>query len=298
MKAGIFGAGAMGAVFAYYLEMSGTGTVLYEKNPAVLEAARNGLKVMTGDGLQSITVTAGGTPEVLKEADIIFIFVKTYSTGEAASEIAPHLSEKQTVLSLQNGIGNHEILTSIFPEDRVLYGSTSIGASKKDDGTVVPGGLGDTVFGGSNRSRGEGVLTRLRKAGLGAAWTDDPQRTVWEKAIVNAGINPLGAILSIPNGKIIENRHVRVLQEKLVREASAAAAAKGLVIRADVMVERTAGVCRKTEVNRCSMLQDVSYGRATEIDSINGQIIKTGKKFGIDTPVNETIYSLIKAMEK
>ena len=137
----------------------------------------------------------------------------------------------------------------------------------------------------------------LKKANLDVTVVDDPDIAVWKKAIINAGINPLGALLEIPNGGIISNAYSKRIQEQIVREAVNVALSIGITFNPDEMVELTRGVCEKTSKNLCSMLQDRQANRRTEIDSINGIIIEHGKRASITTPYNDTVYCLIKAME-
>ena len=120
---------------------------------------------------------------------------------------------------------------------------------------------------------------------------------MWQKALINAGINPIAALLSITNGELLNNEYALELQKKIIREGAAAAMAEGISIDADEMIKITAEVCRKTAQNRCSMLQDIENRRKTEIDYINGSIVKISEKSGFKAPYNETICSLIKAAE-
>jgi 2-dehydropantoate 2-reductase len=120
---------------------------------------------------------------------------------------------------------------------------------------------------------------------------------VWSKAIINAGINPLGAILAVPNGMIIADEFSAFIQDAIIREAVAAAVARGIPLDAEAMVAAARDVCVKTSANLCSMLQDIQARRRTEIDSINGSIIESGVRYGVPVPVNRTMYGLIRAKE-
>jgi 2-dehydropantoate 2-reductase len=130
-----------------------------------------------------------------------------------------------------------------------------------------------------------------------AAKSADPDTDVWKKAIVNAGINPLGALLNVPNGMIVKNEHSLALMRSIIAEAVTAANAHGLRLDASEMQLAAVAICEQTAANECSMLQDVKNKRRTEIESITGEIIAAAKKHNIETPSNTGVYQLIKALE-
>ena len=157
--------------------------------------------------------------------------------------------------------------------------------------------MGSFIIGGINKDSVKSVEDILRKAKFDVELTGSPDTAVWKKTIVNAGINPLGALLQIPNGMIINNEYTLKLQQTLVREAVKVANAAGIRFDVDEMVELTKNVCERTFQNLCSMLQDIKAGRRTEIDNINGIFIEYGKRYCVDTAFNEAVYRLIKARE-
>lgn len=297
MKTGIIGAGAMGSIFSYFFNEGGVETLFYEKDSSIVASLKNGLNVIAGE--KSVTVKTGisGNAGILKDCGIVFLFVKTYSTEEAVKEIKDSIKGDAIVVTLQNGLYNKELIARYIPEERIVYGSTSIGATKVDPATVRLGGIGNVVIGGKDKKAIEAVEGLLEKSGIDVIVSDDPDTAIWKKAIINAGINPLGALLRVSNGMIVSNEYSLKLQEKLVRESVRVANASGIKLDADEMVETTRDVCEKTFANFCSMLQDVSAGRKTEIDNINGIIIEYGKRNSVDTSFNEAVYRLIKAGE-
>lgn len=294
---GIIGAGAMGCLFAWFFERAGITPAVYEKNRDTAALLKKGLDVTAGPDRKRVLLSVSDGPDILKGCRILFLFVKSYATEAAAADLAGAVDGDSIIVTLQNGIGNMEVLAEYFPGERIVYGSTSIGAYKPAPGAVVLGGMGDITIGGQNSFAVREVESLFIKAGLGAAVTDRPDMAVWKKAIVNAGINPLGAILGVPNGALIENDHARAIQELLVKEAVAVARAAGLGLDFGEMLEVTREVCRKTAKNLCSMLQDIRAGRRTEIDSINGTIADYGRKSGVPAPAHELMASLIRARE-
>lgn len=297
MKAGIIGAGALGSLFAAFFAKSNIDYSIYEIDDTTADAVKKGLILISGDSSETFFPAIDTSPALLSECDIIFLFVKSYSTKDAAASVRDYLKKDAIILSLQNGIGNYETIAQYLSEDQILYGITTIGASKENPSTVRFGGQGIIEFGGSSKEAIIRLSAMLQNAGLDFSVTDTPANSVWQKALINAGINPIAAILSITNGEILNNPYSMKLQEMIIREGAAAAQAVGIIINAEDMIKRTIDVCRKTSSNRCSMLQDITNKRRTEIDYINGKIIDILSKSGISAPYNESVYSLIKALE-
>ncbi len=297
-RIGIVGAGAMGSLFAYFFNRAGHEVILFDV-PERADALKSGIRVRLMDGsLENIDVPASSDPEILRQCNIIFIFVKSYATLEACGSIAPHIAPGAIFVTLQNGLGNREILEKIFPYHAVISGATTIGAYIDSYGIIAEGGKGTITIGASHTTALEQVRALLHTTNLPVEITPNPDETLWKKAIINAAINPLGALARIPNGKILELAHLRAIQEHLVREAVAVAAQEGILFDAEAMTALVLDVCAKTALNRCSMLQDIEAGRRTEIDTITGAIVKTAHKHGIAVPYNEVIFALIAALEE
>ena len=297
MKAGIIGAGALGSLFAAFFSKSGIDYSIYEIDQITAETVKKGLTLISGDSSETFLPLIDTKPEILCHCDIIFLFVKSYSTGEAAASVQDYLKKDAIIVSLQNGIGNFETIAQYIDEEQILYGITTIGASKDNASAVRFGGTGIIEFGGTSKEAALKLSSMLHLTGLDFTVTETPAKSVWQKAIINGGINPIAAILSITNGEILNNGFSMKLQEMIIREGTAAAQAAGIILDSEDMIKRTIEVCRKTSANRCSMLQDIANKRRTEIDYINGKIIEILKNSGIAAPYNESVYSLVKALE-
>ena len=302
MKPAIIGAGAMGLLTASYFKKSGIDFAIYEKYSDIVSAIKNsGIKTIDDceliktDNYENII---DSNPEIISGCKIIFLFIKSYSTDDAINSIINNLDSDSIIVSLQNGIGNNETLFKHFDKDRVVYGTTSYGASKSDLNTVKFGGHGDITLGGKNKKNALSVVELLKKTGFNAEYTDNPDKAVWIKAIVNAGINPIASILSIPNGEILNNKYSLDIQSKIIHEAVEVANSMNINLNEKEMIHITMDVCRKTASNLCSMYQDIKYNRNTEIDYINGKIIEYGRQNSIAIPCNEIIYDIIKALER
>lgn len=296
MKIGIVGAGSMGTLFAVYFTHMDIDTVIYEKNDRIVSAMKNGISI-EGKKSPPLRIKVSSDASSLEDRTHIFIFVKSYSTEDAVEDIAYIVSQNTIIITLQNGLGNVEKINRYFPLERIVFGTTSYGASKKDHNTLVPGGSGMVLIGGIDTSLVEAVNDLLKHCKITSRVTDNPRGALWRKAIINAAINPIGSLLNMQNGAILENIYTASLQKAIVYEAVDIAASEGINFRHDEMLEATRDVCRKTSKNICSMLQDITAGRQTEIDNITGEIIKTAKKHNLTAPYNESLMLLVKAQE-
>jgi 2-dehydropantoate 2-reductase len=179
---------------------------------------------------------------------------------------------------------------------------TTEGALREGPGEVRHTGEGTTWIGPfSEELAHPGIaaklMEKLKDAGISIEWENRIVRRIWEKVMVNCAINPLTALLRIPNGGLLHSDDARFLMKSIVEEAVSVARAEGIALEAEDMLKRAEEVCRKTAVNRSSMLQDVERGRLTEIDWINGEVVRRGARAGIETPVNQTLVRLIHLLE-
>lgn len=291
---GIVGAGAMGSLFAFFLRKYTI--LLYDTNPNTVNAIKQGLSVEIHSEKQTFYPTISNDPALLASADIIFLFIKSFATRDAIDTIQHYIKPDAIVVTLQNGIGNVELISSMI-KNPLVYGTTTIGATKLSPASVRFGGTGYIIIGGDSYSHCSTVHSLLQNANLTVTIAPDPKKALWEKAIINAAINPLGALLEVPNGKLIENNNTVKIMAGIIQEACTVAQANGIMADSNHMIETTTTVCTNTQNNFCSMLQDILAKRKTEIDSINGAIITFAKQYSIDTPYNTTVYKLIKYKE-
>lgn len=225
------------------------------------------------------------------DADVTFVTVKAYDTEEAAKSLAK--VDPGVVCSLQNGIGNEEILAEHL--DNVVGGVTTYGANLKDFGVVVFAGEGVTYIGEFKGKGIEKVERVLKDSGINVEVVEDIKEKIWEKAVVNSVINPITAIFRVKNGEILRNEFLWEIAKKTAKESEEVAREVGYEINA---VEAVKIVAEKTAENISSMLQDVMKGRKTEIDFINGVIVKEGEKRGLDVCYNSFLWRAVKAIEK
>lgn len=298
MKAGIVGAGALGSLFAHIFQRAGIPFSIYEKNQSVVEEINSGgLTLNENDIIDVIHPSISTKPGILTDADIIILFVKSYSTENAVKDIISSVKNDSIIISLQNGLGNFEAISRHIDTERIVLGTTTIGATKTGLSSVSFGGKGSITIGSSSANSIEKADNLFSKAGIQFTRVFNPHIAVWRKAVINAGINPIAAILNIRNGEILENPYAMELQKQVVTESVKAAKAAGIILDNDIMVNEVREICGKTAANVCSMLQDVRNRRRTEIDSIIGVIIDTAARYDIKLSVSETLYLLIKSLE-
>jgi 2-dehydropantoate 2-reductase len=197
-------------------------------------------------------------------------------------------------LSLQNGAGNLETLQGVLGLDRAALGVTTVGATLLGPGQVRQAGAGMISL--SAHPRLSPLAAWLQKAGFTVEQVADAKSLLWGKLVINAAINPLTALLRVPNGQLLERSTARQLLQAAAQEAAAVAAAQGLTLPYPDPVAAAEATARRTAANRSSMLQDILRGAPTEIDAICGAIVQAGLQSGAPTPVNRTLWQLVKAL--
>jgi len=289
-KVAIVGPGALGCLFAAYLTKAGDAVTLIDHQPnRAARLHRNGVTVESGKDI--FTANPAVTTHIPEEMDLILVLVKAYSTQHV------NLPQTGAVLTLQNGLGNVERLAERAGSARMLAGTTSEGATLLAEGRVRHAGYGLTKLGAWTSCPLEPAYAVFQKAGFNVEITDSPGQCIWEKAVVNAGINPLTALLDVPNGRLLDIREARQLMRDLVVEAAKVAATEGYRFSAS-LVELAEDVCRKTASNISSMLQDVRAGRRTEIDAISGEILQRAQLVSLPTPRTRMVWQLVKSLEQ
>ncbi|MGC9316732.1 MAG: ketopantoate reductase family protein [Armatimonadota bacterium] len=296
----VIGPGAMGCLHAALLREAGISVGLLDHRARRAELIDGrGILVERDDGEHTVPVPCSAEPAAFRTSELAIVFVKAYDTEEATRRALPAIGESASVLTLQNGLGNHELIGEIVPPARVLAGTTTTGATLLGDGHVREAGRGFIQLGSpsGNSRRTREALAILERAGLDCESTPSVEEVLWAKAIVNAAINPLTALTGLRNGMMVEIPQLREQLQDVVRESAAVARAEGVFVREDV-VQLVEGICERTGHNRSSMLQDVSAGRRTEIDVINGEIARRGESRGVAAPLCRMLTALVHGRER
>lgn len=300
MRLVVLGAGAMGSLLGGLLSETGLDVTLVGRLPQVKAIQSKGLRIDSVGGRRTIKVRAVMKPsEVQGKVDMVMCTVKAYDTRQAAVDAKPFIGRETLFICMQNGLNVENEAADVLGTTNVARGITNNGALLVKPGHVRHTGLGDTIIGcPSERWRGrlEELASALRTVGLPANITDDIQKAVWFKVLINAGINAVGAITRLTNGALLRIPVLKGLMRSAVQEGLKVAQKLRIDFAEDV-VEKTFEVAEATALNKNSMLQDVERGNKTEIDFINGAIGKIGDQLGIATPINNTLAALVKGIE-
>jgi len=300
MQIVIVGAGAMGCVFAARLALSGETVTLVDVDSARLIALnRDGITFVDHGHAQRVPIRAARAEAVEGPVDLVMLFTKGMHSA-AAARSAAHLAGPETwALTLQNGIGNAELLAEVFAPDRVLMGVTDFPADLDGPTRVEQHGEGRIYLGGftpAAHTGAEPVAAMLSKAGLGAKADAQVEVAMWEKVAFNAALNSIAMItertvggMDVPAGRRIAGA--------VVTETVAVANARGIALERASVDAKVAFALANHRGHKASMLQDRLAGRPTEIDTINGAIVRAGEAAGVPTPVTGTLADLVRLIE-
>lgn len=301
MKIVIIGSGAMGCLFAGFLAKTKEDVWLLDNNPQRAEKIQEeGIKSQGVSGSWQVKVKITTNPKEIGIADLIIIAVKSYHTKEAIKKIGSIVAESTMILTLQNGLGNTEVISEVFGPERVIGGITNQGATLLKIGNIKHAGIGETIIGRVDGKIPVGLRSLreiFNKAGIETRISKDIKALIWSKLIINVGINALTAITHLPNGKLIEFEGTREIMEQAVSEAVRVAKRKRIKLIYDDPLAKVEAVCQATATNISSMLQDVQNKKHTEIDFINGVIVRQAQSLGLAAPVNTVLTNLVKTIE-
>lgn len=300
MKLAVLGPGALGCLLAALFREAGVEVSLVDYRPDRVARLRlRGIQVQSLDGVQRvIEVPIGLAPEV-GPCDLTIVTVKAYQTESAARVLPELMSQGGVALTLQNGLGNLEAIARRVGTRRLLAGVGLLGATRRDEGRIIYAGRGVIYIGapaGSQVSPIEvaAVADLFRAAGLECQPREDIEAALWEKLVINVGINPLTALLRVPNGALLQLPEAWEVAAAAAAEAQAVAQASGYNL-SGAPAARLRQVCANTATNRSSMLQDILAGRPTEIEALNAQVAARGRALGLPTPVNDLLTLLLRA---
>jgi 2-dehydropantoate 2-reductase len=302
MKIAIVGAGAMGSLFGALLAEGGHEVWLFDIWQDHINAVKqNGLTVEREGKTRKVRLNAASDRRQIGESELVLIFVKSTQTQSAAESAALLAGSNGRVMTLQNGMGNAEIIAEHTPPNRILAGTTAHGATMLKAGSIRHAGAGPTTIGMWADGEKEFQIARqiadqFTQAGIESAAVEAVRPVIWDKLLVNVGINAITALTGIKNGQILDLEVTRELSRAAVEEAASVASAQGIEIRKDP-VAHVFQVAAATAVNRSSMGQDVDRRRQSEIKAINGFVVREAESMGIAAPVNRTLTALVETME-
>ena len=307
MKIGVVGPGAMGCLLAGRIAQAGNEVLLLDHLLERFKIIKQ--RGVTIVGLQEnlrIKIPITLNPTDLLASELILICVKAYDTQNVA-RVLGNIPDGPSILTLQNGVGNVEILGEFLPKEKIIAGITSHGATDLGFGQVRHAGQGDTFIGygfpevetdPNQDLQLNRVKFLLDKAGFITQLVPKIENLIWSKLLINIGINALTALTRLKNGRIVEFSGTKEILEEAVQEGIKVGKKKGIEFIYSDPLSQVKKVCQLTDANISSMLQDVLKEKKTEIDFLNGVIVREGQKHGISVPTNALLTRLVKTIEE
>ena len=290
----IVGTGALALLFGSRLVSAGIKfTMLGTWKEGIQALKESGIRVAGDAGEHSYPVEVTSDISEVKKVSQALVLVKSWQTERAAQQLKDVLHPDGMVLTLQNGLGNLEILEAVLGKERASQGVTTYGATLLSPGLVRPGGEGLITLGVHPRL--STWIEILRNAGFNVEESADLQSMVWSKLVINAAINPLTALLNVSNGRLLESQPARRIMRQVAEETARVASAKGIKLIYHDPFQAAEQIAEATANNISSMLQDINRGAPTEIEAICGAIIQEGKHHQVETPVNYLLHELIQS---
>lgn len=304
MKIAILGAGAMGSLYASFLAGKQDVTLVDTYRPQVEKIHADGLtKVEQDKSEMHIAVKAVMSGTDIGIQDLVIVFVKGMNTRAAMQENRALLGPNTIVMTLQNGAGNNRDIAKFVPQKQIIVGTSSHNSVSLELGKFFHSGCGPTNIGpdlpGEESMRKVNEIAGiLRECGLEVNVVEDIQKVLWQKLFVNCGINALTTVMQCRIGQIAENPYLLDLSRKIVYECVLVAEADGTYFDRREAWDTVCSIIQNDAAGFASMYQDRQHHRKTEIDRINGMIVRLGQEYGIDTPYNRMLVAEIHAVEQ
>jgi 2-dehydropantoate 2-reductase len=304
LKIAVLGAGALGCSIGGTLARSGHAVTLINRNPDFAQAINTeGLRMRTAQGELTVRTHATTSAQGLGAQDLVIVLVKSFNTREAMAGALELVGPDTVVLSLQNGLGHEDILTELVGRERLLAGKTYVGGVMLAPGHVLSGVVGkETLIGeldGRLTPRVLAIGEAFNAAGLSTKVSDNILGIIWDKLLVNVATGAIAAITRLTYGPLYQLPEIQETAIAAVQEAMNVAHACGIPLTTTeaqaAWIKASAGLPADFKT---SMLQSIEKGSMTEIDFINGAVVRQGERHGVATPVNRTLVACIKGIER
>lgn len=289
----VVGTGAMATLFAFQLAEHYPVSILGTWREALQTMANQGVTLEQNGDVSQRGVAVYSDPKQFSGVQLALILVKSWQTARTAEQLTVCLADDGIALSLQNGLGNLEILQSVLGADRSALGVTTLGATSTGPARVRLGGEGEIYLPQDPRLHNFAAL--FQAAGFEVQWTEDLQAAVWGKLVINSAINPLTALIGCRNGSLLELDDACWLLDEVAEETAQFATSQGIGLPFTNAVESVREVARRSALNVSSMLADLRRGAPTEIDMINGAITQRAAAAGYLTPLNHFLWKTVRA---
>lgn len=294
MHVAVVGAGAVGCYFGGMLARSGLSVTLIGRPLHVDAIQHNGLRLDTQSFDEKIALNASTQPDTVADADVVLFCVKSIDSLSTAQQIAPYLKPDAVLLSLQNGVENADMIRSVLTQ-QVIASVVYVATEMAGPGHLKHFGRGELVIAQSPAS--ESIATLFERAGVPVECVADVRGAQWAKLIINCAYNALSAIAQKPYAALVEVAGVSDLMAEVVDECLRVAAADGVTVPGDIHAA-TRRIAQTMAGQYSSTAQDVARGKPNEIDYLNGYVVRRGREHGIATPINQTLLTLVKLVEK
>jgi 2-dehydropantoate 2-reductase len=289
----VMGAGAVGCYYGAVLAKAGHGVTLIGRAPLVAAVSEQGLILETAAGRETVLLRAVTDASGVAGADLVLVCVKSGDTETAGRAMVPHLAPEAVVLSLQNGVDNGERLAAVIGRP-VIPVAVYVATEMAGPGHVRHHGRGDLILGAGEA--GDRIAALLTASGVPATVSDRVRDALWAKLTINCAWNALSALSGKSYGGLASAEGVESVLADVVGECLAVAEASGVRLPADMLAQVRA-IARTMADQRSSTAQDLARGRRTEIDHLNGFVIREGARLGIPTPANRVLHTLVKLAE-
>lgn len=303
MKIAVVGGGAMGGIWAARLAQSQHEVSVVDVAPQLLETIKTqGLTVEHAGESTTVWPSATDKPQEVGAVDVVFFFVKAQHTASAVQMARPLVNAATTVVSLQNGWGNADVLAQQYPAEQIVVGVTYHSGTVLAPGRVGHTGKGATYLGPYSAEAGLArtnvVSDLLAGAGIENTSTAEVKTEIWKKLILNAATLPTAALTTLRAGELGQPGEMLDLVDAVTAEAVAVAQTLGYGIELSERVERIHAVLAGAGAGKPSMLQDVEAKRKTEIEVVNGAVVKAAQETGVEVPLNRACVALIQGLER
>ena len=299
----VVGAGAVGCYFGGMLARAGAPVTLIGRAQHVEAIKRDGLFIDSIHFKEHVSISASTELAAVRDAQLVLFAVKTVDTEDTAKLLAPYLAPETNVVSLQNGVDNAERMdfaAGIQAISAVVY----IAAEMSGAGQIKHSGRGDLVIGNpvSNQGASESELAEIaqtfERAGVPCRISQNITLELWTKLIMNCAYNALSALSRARYGRLVADAGSLEVMKQVVAEGVAVGDPSGVHLPADKLIAAVVELGRVVPEALSSTAQDIARGKPTEIDSLNGFLVRRGAEMGVPTPVNQTLYSLVKLLER
>lgn len=293
LRVAVVGAGAVGCYYGAMLARAGHAVVLIGRPQHVQAIDARGLRLQTQHLDEQVPLQASTALAAAAGADLVLFSVKSPDTEATGRALATHLAPQALLVTLQNGVDNAERLRALLPQEvtaAVVYVATEMAGP----GHVRHHGRGELVI--EPGPRAQALRQCLQQAGVPTEVSPDVRGALWAKLVLNCAYNAISAIAQLPYRRMVQGAGVPQLMDDLVAECLAVAGADGVQLPSDIQAA-VQGLSRTMPTQSSSTAQDLARGKPTEIDHLNGFIVRRGEALGIPTPVNRALWALVKLLE-